>query len=420
MKATNAPIFLFCLAALFAFAPAPSRADTTITVTGTAQPANKQTIAVKGLLGDSSEASRTFLETLRNDLRNSGWFVPVEASQASVVLSGTVRGSATGLEYSATASWMLGSRTRAWSAQAALPQVRDAAHALADAIVEDVAGKKPMASAKIVFVGRRGGQTDVYRCDSDGARLTRLTSDGAICVSPNWVPGRNAFLYTSWLKGTPAVYEVNLENNHRRVVSARNGMNQGAVVSPDGRRAAILLSVSGGVELYLIDPASGRVLDRLTRSKQVNEASPSWSPDGNALVYTSDDGGLPRCYVMNLATRQRTRLVWSAGIGETVSPEWGPDGRIAFCGKKGGRYRVFVADPAKDARTTQPTLVCPEDGADYEDPSWAPDGRHIVCTRTANFVRSLVVLDTDPKPDPMRTLFSSAGDWYLPSWSANF
>lgn len=419
MKASNALLLL--LSVLVLFAPASAQADTTITVTGTAQPANKQTITLKGFPGDSSEPARTFLDVLRNDLKCSGWFVPVETAQASVVLTGSVRGTATGVEYSATASWMLGSRTRSWNAQAPQLQVRDAAHALADAIIEEVAGKKPMASAKIVFIGRRAGQTDVYRCDSDGARLTRLTSDGALCVSPNWIPGQNAFLYTSWLKGTPAVYEVNLNDNRRRVVSARNGMNQGAVVSPDGRRAAILLSVSGGVELYLIDPASGRVLDRLTRSKQVNEASPSWSPDGNSLVYASDDGGTPRCYVMNLATRQRTRLVWSADIGENVSPEWGSDGRIAFCGKtKGGRYRIFVADPSKDSRTTKPIDICPKDGADYEDPSWAPDGRHVVCTRTVNFVRSLVVLDADPNPDPMRTLFSTPGDWYLPSWSANF
>lgn len=420
MKASTAPIFILGLAALFLSVPAGALADTTITVKGTAQPASKQTIATKSIQRDASETARTFLDVLANDLRNSGWFVPTNTEEGSVTLGGTVRGTATGVEYNVTASWMLGARTRAWSAQAPMLEVRDAAHALADAIVEDIAGKKPMASSKIVLVGRRAGLPDIYRCDADGARLTNLTMEGSLCVSPNWIPGKNAFLYTSWRKGTPSVYEVNLDTNRRRVLSARNGMNQGTVVSPDGKRAAILLSVSGGVELYLIDPASGRVLDRLTRSKKVNEASPSWSPDGNSLVYASDEGGVPRCYVMNLATRQSTRLTYAAGIGENVAPEWGPDGRIAFCGKKEGRYRIFVADPSKDSRISQPIDVSPKDGANYEDPSWAPDGRHIVCTRTVNFARTLVVLDTDPNPDPCRTLFSVSGEWYLPSWSSNF
>ena len=72
---------------------------------------------------------------------------------------------------------------------------------------------------------------------------------------------------------------------------------------------------------------------------------------------------------------------------------------------------------AGNTRTAVLKPVSPADGADYEDPSWAPDGRHVVCTRTAGWRRSLVVLDTEG--DPARKLFDVPGDWYLPSWSAN-
>ena len=119
---------------------------------------------------------------------------------------------------------------------------------------------------------------------------------------------------------------------------------------------------------------------------------------------------------MSLAARQPRRLVYDGTIRDNVAPEWGPDGRIAFCGRSGARYRIYVVDPSKSPAV--PTAVSPEDGTDYEDPSWAPDARHIVCTRTAGRQRFLVVLDTLGDP-PRNIPMPIAGDWYLPSWSDN-
>lgn len=408
---------LAALALCVALAPAHAPAQgADITVTGTAQSSGKRTVSFAALAADATPAAREFLATLRNDLAISGWFVPTDRPEASVILSGSVHGSSYGVDASVSALWNLRASSQSWQRRVPAASLRDEAHAMADEIVRRVAGKAPMASSKILLVGRRGGATDIYECDADGARLRCVTGEGKLCLSPNWEPRANAFLYTSWNAGRPIAYRIDLSTNRRTPVSAFPGMNQGATLSPDGSRAAIVLSRSGTVDLYLVDPATRRVADRLTRSK-ANESSPSWSPDGRSLVYASDEGGYPRCYVMDLASRTPRRLVWSSSIRESVAPEWGPDGRIAFCGRSGGRYGIYVADPSGNTRTAVLKPVSPADGADYEDPSWAPDGRHVVCTRTAGFRRSLVVLDTEG--DPARKLFDVPGDWYLPSWSDN-
>ena len=404
-------------AAALALLPCARAAD--VTVTGVTDSADRMTVSFAGVRTDSTPAAQQFLSVLRNDLALSGWFLPTDLPSASVTLGGTVRSSSTGVSWSLDAVWNLRASTRSWSQSVSGPALRDAAHALADEMIERISGHAPMASSKILCVGRRHNVTEIYECDADGQRLRPITSDAKLCLSPNWNPGRYSFLYTSWITGTPCVYEVDLAAQpvRRRIVSNFPGMNNGAVLSPDGRRTAVILS-RGGVDLYLIDPGARRITDRLTRSRRANESSPSWSPDGGSLVYVSDEGGTARCYVMNVATRRSVRMSYSSEFGENVAPEWGPDGRIAFCGRaRNGRYRIFVVDGSRPSAT--PKAVSPADGFDYEDPSWAPDGRHVVCTRTAGYRRSLVVLDTKERGDPPRTLFSSEGDWYLPSWSDN-
>ncbi len=403
--------------ALAAAAPHPA-SSAPIVVTGTATVGDKQTVSFARLRTDGSGPASEFAKTLRNDLEISGWFISTDRPEASVVISGAVRaGGAGGAAWSLDAAWRGGSARRTWARACDAASVRDAAHAVADAMVEQIAGKRPMASSKILFVGKRGAATDIYECGADGAGLRRITTDGKLCISPNWIPRRNAFLYTSWLTGAPVAYMVDIANRKRSPVAAFPGMNNGAVASPlDGSIAAVL-SLTGNVELYLVDGASRRISDRLTRTRNASEASPAWSPDGRALAYVSDAGGIPRLHAMDLATRTPRRLVWATDIRESVAPDWSCTGKIAFCGRSGGRYRIYSIDPARDPRTTRPEALSPADGADWEDPSWAPDGRHVVCTRTAGYRRSLYVLDT--KGDPPRELFRLSGDWYLPSWSDN-
>ncbi len=386
-----------------------------ITVVGKSDQAAKQSVSLAALRTDNTAAAREFMTVLTSDLSRSGWFMPVTGTDAAVTLSGNVQTSGTDIRVQATCSWLMGQRQATWSLSVPHDKIRDAAHALCDFVVEKVTGKPGMASSKILMVGRRGNVTEIYICDADGARLQQLTSDAALCLSPNWMYHRNAFLYTAWLSGMQAIYEVDLDTQRRHMLSSFPGMNHGAVTHPNGDVMALILSRSGGVDLYVQNLAT-RALTRITASKSVNEASPAWSPDGKNLVYVSDEGRIPRIYAMDVARKQPRRLVYAPDIRESVAPEWGTSNLITFCGRSGGRYKIYVIDPRDDPRITAPKQVSPEDGAHYEDPSWAPNGRHIVCTRTVNFKRSLVILDT--MGDPMQPLnFNVPGDWYLPNWS---
>lgn len=366
--------------------------------------AGKPPLSLASLRTDGSPAAREFVQVLRNDLARSGWVEPSDNPNAAMRVEGFASGGPRGVSASlrivsprGTSDWRQSGETRA------------TAHAASDETVLRATGHKGMASAPLIFVGKRGGGSDIYRCDSDGHNLRQLTQDGQICLSPTWLPGRTGFLYTSFVRGFGAVYRMDFSPGsgaRRSFLAKYPGLNNGAVASPDGRLAALVLSFTGNVELYVMRLDSGR-LSRLTRTPHANEASPDWSPDGKTIAYVSDADRTPQIHLLSPGGVGR-RLVYN--LQESVAPDWSSDGRITFCGKAAGRYGIYVC-----GTNGAWTRVSPDDGASYEDPSWAPDDRHIVATRTVGGRRSLVVLDSEG--DPWVNLVPAAGDWYLADWA---
>ena len=397
---------LFLLSFVFVLT-ASAQAPRTLRVTGDAS-SNKLQVSLAGLRTDGSSEANTFLQVLKADLNRSGWLEVSASPNALLRVNGMANGGG-GVAASLSIVAANGATTP-WSRRASASDVRMAAHNASDEIVYRLTGNKGMASAPILLVGKRAGKTNVYYCDADGANLRGVTGDGALCWSPTWLPDRSGFLYTACVKTYPAIYRADFlpQGGVRRTPVANfSGLNTGGVVSPDGRLAAMVLSFSGNVELYVMN-LSAKKLTRLTKTPHANEASPDWSPDGRTIAYVSDESGRPNVYLLAQGAPKGRRLVH--GLQESVAPDWSPDGtKIAFCGKSGGVYGIYVCDTNGRHAKISP------DGASYQDPSWAPDGRHIIASKGPDGNRTLVLLDS--MGDNPVNLTPYPGDWYLPDWS---
>ncbi len=64
---------------------------------------------------------------------------------------------------------------------------------------------------------------------------------------------------------------------------------------------AMVLSKDGNPELYVMDLKT-KNLQRLTRNRTI-DTEPSWTPDGRSIVFTSERGGRPQLYSVNLIVR---------------------------------------------------------------------------------------------------------------------
>jgi len=370
----------------------------------------KSALDLSGMSSDQSGAAKTFMDTLDADLMRSGWFVRARqgGGEFSVLGSTAQAGASVKVECSvyetATRRSMMSKAYRPDSGD-----VRRIAHRVADDIVEAVTGRKGIASTRMLMVGNRTGQKEVYLADADGSNLKQLTSDRTVSVAPTWGPKGDRFAYTSFLKQFPDVYLVNLGSGHRERVASYPGLNTGAAIAPNGQDIALILSKDGNPELY-VKNLKGGALTRLTQTRNAAEASPCWSPDGNQIAYVSDQSGRPQVYVVSRTGGAPRRLTTRGS--ENVAPDWGPNNLIAYSSRVGGQYAVCVTDPGGSQ-----VKQLPLDRADYEDPSWAPDGRHVACTRTERYQARVYILDT--LGDPPVAFTDYPGDWYSPAWSPN-
>jgi TolB protein len=300
---------------------------------------------------------------------------------------------------------------------------RQVAHAMADRLVEKIARQKGIAQTRFVLTGRTGRAKELYLCDYDGANLRALTRDGTVNLGPRWTPRGDQVYYTSYLKTYPDLYRVDLSSGARERVASFPGLNTGGALSPDGRSLALVLSKDGRPEIYVMDVGSKRTT-RVTNSGKSAKASPSWSPDGSQLVYVSGETGKPQLFVVSRTGGAPSSLALPGA--ENVSPDWGPNGEIAFCLRQGGRYQIALTDPRARGSLR---VVSPNDGFDYEEPSWAPNGRHVVATRSTGGRSELYVLDTKAAeynartpapPVPMPAGFKPAlggGEYRSADWS---
>lgn len=100
--------------------------------------------------------------------------------------------------------------------------------------------------------------------------------------------------------------------------------------------------------------------------------SPSWSPNGQDVAYVSFETDLPRIYIQNIATGDRSQITNYPNINS--SPVWSPDGtKLAMVLSKDGSPDIYVQDLTSNQliRVTDHPLIDTE-------PSWTEDGRSIV------------------------------------------
>ncbi|MBI4472755.1 MAG: protein kinase [Acidobacteria bacterium] len=114
------------------------------------------------------------------------------------------------------------------------------------------------------------------------------------------------------------------DRSGKEVEKAGNPLGSQASFSSDGRRVAVIRTVGGNGDVWLLETTRG-VLRRFT-VHAASESLPLWSPDGNTIVFGSNRTGVADLYQKPASGAGSEQLLLTTAQGKGAT-DWSIDGR---------------------------------------------------------------------------------------------
>ena len=254
---------------------------------------------------------------------------------------------------------------------------RKVAHEYATDII-NLFGGKSLLGTHIYFVHRDSisSPKEIWAMDYDGGNQHAITHFNSFSIEPSVSSDGAKIAFTSFAKGTPAVYVFQVEPTVRDLhfYNQKASVNSQPSFTPDNNQVVYSSSAGGRCCRIFIANIDGTGFRPITNSSFI-DAEPKVNPKtGAEIVFTSGRSGPQQIYRMSSDGGDIERL--TDGTGEAGNPAWAPSGQmIAYSWTRGyaaGKFNVFLMD-VSSRRYTQLT----HDEGRNENPVWAPDGAHL-------------------------------------------
>ena len=212
--------------------------------------------------------------------------------------------------------------------------------------------------------------------------LTLLTRD---------VDAHAQIAFTSTRDGNPEIYVMDANGNNQIRLTHHPVEDAVPSWSPDGRRIVFVSNRNGGnYQIYVMDD-DGKNVRRITEG--AHDSTPAWSPDGRTIAYDGHEDGEENRKIRLIAPDGTNRRRLAGDIPSwDVSAAWSPDSqRIAFVSSRGiwgNEIYVMDADGTNQQRLTR-------DGLDDRGPVWSPDGGKIAFFTIRGDDIFIVVMNAD-------------------------
>lgn len=172
----------------------------------------------------------------------------------------------------------------------------------------------------MLFTTSKDGEPDIYQMNLATKQLRRLTNDSAIDTEARYAPDGKSFVFTSDRGGSPQIYRYNLDDGNVRRLTFKGSFNARGSISRDGQTLALVHRQSGQNFQIAIQDLNSGIMSILTQTPL--DESPSFSPNGQMIVYATREAGRGLLSMTSIDGRFRMRL--PSQTGEVREASWAP------------------------------------------------------------------------------------------------
>lgn len=172
----------------------------------------------------------------------------------------------------------------------------------------------------MLFTGSMDGNPEIYQMNLATHAIERLTRDTAIDTEARYAPDGKSFIFTSDRGGSPQIYRYTFADGSTKRITFRGAFNARSTLSADGKRLAMVSRPTGSDYKIAVQDLTSGVVNILTPTTL--DESPSFSPNGQMVVYATQEGSRGLLSIVSLNGQFRMNL--PSEQGEVREPAWAP------------------------------------------------------------------------------------------------